>query len=143
MTLTLPLKAMPEARTETAPKTVKLRAPRAASRRLSGVVPWLLPLGLVAIWQAAASTGVLPAVILPAPSAVLAAAARLTASGELPANLLVSAARALGGLAIGGSLGFVLGLANGSWRASETVTDSTLQMLRNIPHLALIPLVIL
>ena len=34
-------------------------------------------------------------------------------------------------------------MANGLSSLSETLTDSTLQMVRNIPHLALIPLVIL
>ncbi len=41
------------------------------------------------------------------------------------------------------SIGFALGLANGLSRLSRDVTDTTLQMIRNIPHLALIPLVIL
>src|SRR5258705_9520074 len=47
------------------------------------------------------------------------------------------------GFAIGGSIGFAFGLANGLAHRSERVFDSTLQMVRNIPHLALIPLVIL
>ncbi len=107
------------------------------------VLPWAVPLGLLGAWQAASGLGALPTLVLPAPSAVLGAAARLTRSGELPANLLVSAARALAGLLLGGGLGFALGLANGVSRWSEALTDSSLQMLRNIPHLALIPLVIL
>ena len=107
------------------------------------VLPWAVPIGLLAAWQLASATGALPALVLPAPSAVLAAAARLTRSGELPANLLVSALRAFAGLLIGGGLGFLFGLANGVSRWSEALTDSSLQMVRNIPHLALIPLVIL
>ena len=46
-------------------------------------------------------------------------------------------------LLIGGGIGFALGLANGLSQLSEQLTDTTLQMMRNIPHLALIPLVIL
>ena len=107
------------------------------------VLPWAVPLGLLAAWQLASVTGALPALVLPAPSAVIGAAARLTRSGELPANLLVSALRAFAGLLIGGGLGFALGLANGVSRWSEALTDSSLQMVRNVPHLALIPLVIL
>ncbi len=34
-------------------------------------------------------------------------------------------------------------MLNGIWRPAETLFDSTLQMLRNVPHLAIIPLVIL
>ena len=107
------------------------------------ILPLAVPLGLLAAWQIASATGALPALVLPAPSAVAAAAVGLTRSGELPLNLLVSALRALAGLLIGGGLGFAFGLANGVSRWSEALTDSSLQMVRNIPHLALIPLVIL
>ena len=55
----------------------------------------------------------------------------------------VSAGRALSGLAIGGGAGLVLGLLTGSVKLAETLLDSTIQMVRNIPALALIPLVIL
>jgi sulfonate transport system permease protein len=55
----------------------------------------------------------------------------------------VSAGRALTGLAVGGGLGLLLGLLTGSSRLAETLLDSTIQMVRNIPALALIPLVIL
>ncbi|MGO7675847.1 ABC transporter permease subunit, partial [Rhizobium ruizarguesonis] len=37
----------------------------------------------------------------------------------------------------------LLGIANGVSRISEQLTHTTLQMLRTIPHLAMIPLVIL
>ena len=37
----------------------------------------------------------------------------------------------------------MLGMLNGLSSLTEALTDSTLQMIRNIPHLALIPLVIL
>jgi sulfonate transport system permease protein len=37
----------------------------------------------------------------------------------------------------------VLGVLTGIWRGAETLFDSSMQMLRNVPHLAIIPLVIL
>ena len=58
-------------------------------------------------------------------------------------NIWVSFWRASVGFLIGGGIGFALGLANGLSRLSSKLTDTTLQMVRNIPHLALIPLVIL
>ncbi|TIW26712.1 MAG: ABC transporter permease subunit, partial [Mesorhizobium sp.] len=94
-------------------------------------------------WEAAARAGLIPANVLPAPSAVAEAFWRLTLSGELVRNIGVSTLRALSGFAIGGSIGFALGLANGLSALSRGLTDTTLQMIRNIPHLALIPLVIL
>ncbi len=111
-----------------------------ASRRL---LPWLLPLALLALWQLASALGWLSTRVLPSPLSVLAAARELAASGELATHVRISAGRALLGLAIGGSLGLVLGLLTGSVRWLETLLDSTFQMVRNIPPLALIPLVIL
>lgn len=110
------------------------------ARRL---LPWLVPVALIVAWQAASSLGWLSTRVLPAPIDVVKAAWRLTASGELWTHVKVSAARALTGLVIGGGLGLALGLLTGSVRFAETLLDSTLQMVRNIPALALIPLVIL
>lgn len=81
--------------------------------------------------------------ILPAPTAVVSAFWHLLISGELWQHVKVSAGRALLGLFIGGGLGLLLGLLNGSSRFASTLLDTTLQMIRNIPALALIPLVIL
>jgi sulfonate transport system permease protein len=102
----------------------------------------MMPALILVIWQAAASFGWMAETIMPSPGAVAAAGWRLTLSGELPRNLGVSALRALAGLAVGGGIGFALGLANGLSRTSYSVTDTTVQMIRNVPHLALIPLVI-
>ena len=107
------------------------------------VLPWIVPVGLVAIWQIASSLGWLSTRVLPAPAEVLRAFWSLAASGELWTHVKVSAGRAFVGLAIGGSLGLALGLLTGSFRMAETLLDSSFQMLRNIPALALIPLVIL
>ena len=105
--------------------------------------PWLVPAAILAGWQIAAQTGWLSTRILPAPSAVLAALWELASSGELLTHLQASFARAAIGFAIGGGIGFFFGLINGCWRVAENLFDTTLQMVRNVPHLALIPLVIL
>jgi sulfonate transport system permease protein len=107
------------------------------------IVPWVLPILVISAWQISAQAGWLSTRVLPAPLAVLKAAATLSASGELWQHLWVSTARASIGFAIGGGLGLLLGLLTGSLRWAETALDTSLQMLRNIPPLALIPLVIL
>ena len=114
-----------------------------AARGLQGFAPWLVPVALLASWQLAAQLGWLSTRILPAPSAVLAAAWTLAASGELLIHLQASFTRAAIGFAIGGGIGFFFGLLNGCYRLAENLFDTTLQMVRNVPHLALIPLVIL
>ncbi|WP_373870318.1 aliphatic sulfonate ABC transporter permease SsuC [Noviherbaspirillum aridicola] len=109
----------------------------------SRLAPWLAPLTLVAVWQFASQAGWLSSRILPEPLAVLRAAWELAASGELWVHLKTSAWRALSSFAVGGGLGLLLGLLTGTFRRAELLLDTTLQMIRNIPALALIPLVIL
>ncbi|MHA3055921.1 aliphatic sulfonate ABC transporter permease SsuC [Acinetobacter sp. ANC 4633] len=106
-------------------------------------LPWLVPVVLVIFWQVASVTGWLESRILPAPTAVLRAFWSLLISGELWHHVKISAGRALLGLLVGGGLGLLLGLLNGSSRIASNLLDTTLQMIRNIPALALIPLVIL
>jgi len=114
-----------------------------AGWRLDGLIQWLMPLLIILVWQAAVSMGLLSTRVLPAPSDVVEAGWRLLRSGELTRNMWVSFWRAMVGFAIGGGIGFAFGLANGLSKRCENVFDGTLQMVRNIPHLALIPLVIL
>ena len=114
-----------------------------AARLSAALAPWAVPIAALVLWQAAASFGWISSRVLPAPSAVAAAFWRTLLDGSLVANTLVSTERALIGLVIGGGIGLVLGIVNGIWKPAETLLDSTMQMLRNVPHLAIIPLVIL
>lgn len=110
---------------------------------LAPLAPWALPVLLIASWQAAAQVGWLSSRILPEPWAVAKAFWTLAESGELWTHLRVSLWRALAGFGLGAALGLALGLLNGSSRRAATLLDATVQMVRNIPALALIPLVIL
>jgi sulfonate transport system permease protein len=123
---------------EILPRVRRLRLPRA-----DGLVQWIVPLAIVLIWQIACEAGLVPARVLPAPSEVALAGWKLSLSGELARNIWVSFWRAAAGFVIGGGIGFAFGLANGLSELSNKLTDTTLQMVRNVPHLALIPLVIL
>lgn len=127
-----------------------LRAPARSAFRLpdiqpllSRATPWLLPVLILAAWQAGSRFGLIAVNVLPAPSDVLAAGWRLIQNGQLGENIVVSSRRAVSGFLLGGSLAFALGLFNGLSKTSERLTDTTVQMIRNIPNLALIPLVIL
>jgi sulfonate transport system permease protein len=114
--------------------------PRSFAKRVS---PWVVPISLLVLWHWASSAGVLPSRFLPAPRAVFHSFIELSASGELWLHVRVSTLRALSGFVVGGGLGLLLGLFTGSLRWAETLLDTTIQMVRNIPPLALIPLVIL
>ena len=77
----------------------------AFKKGLTGVLPWLLPIFILLLWEFSARFGWLSSRILPEPLAVLRAAWSLAASGELWTHVKVSAARAFIGFAIGGGLG--------------------------------------
>ncbi|ARN20309.1 ABC transporter permease [Piscinibacter gummiphilus] len=106
-------------------------------------LPWVFPVFVLAAWQVSSQAGWLSTRVLPEPWAVVKAFWALTVSGEIWTHVATSTWRALVGFAIGGGLGLALGLVTGTFRSAETLLDSTLQMIRNIPALALIPLVIL
>ncbi len=120
------------------------RSPSIQWRSLTqNLIPWAVPVLLILLWQFLSQLGFISNRILPAPTDVVKAAITLTLSGELQRNLLISAKRAVTGLLIGGSIGFGLGLLNGVSRLSENLLDTSVQMIRTIPSLAMIPLVIL
>ena len=112
-------------------------------RRFPGlVVKAVLPVAALLLWWHGSRVGWWPSAILPGPVAVAKEFGTLTASGQLPHNLLISLRRVL----IGGSIGVVggvsLGLLSGLWRRGEELVDPTLQMLRTLPFLVLLPLFI-
>jgi sulfonate transport system permease protein len=58
-------------------------------------------------------------------------------------NIWVSLERVFVGLSIGVAVGTALALTSGLSRIGEDAVDSTVQMVRTLPHLALIPLMIM
>src|ERR1700677_966877 len=106
-------------------------------------LPWTVPVGMLLLWQAASHYQWLSSRIVPTPVDVFRAGVRTAASGELLRHIGVSTARAAAGFLLGGSIGFVFGLLNGVSDTAARLLNSTFQMVRNVPHLALIPLFIL
>ena len=113
------------------------------SAALRTLAAWALPICVLAVWEIAAQSGMIASRLLPAPSAVFAAFWESLSNGTLIKHAAISTERALKGLLIGGGIGFVLGVLCGVSKPAETVFDSSMQMLRNVPHLAIIPLVIM
>jgi sulfonate transport system permease protein len=118
-----------------------------AARRRRGV-PRLLrravgPVVVVLLWHAASVSGLLPESVLAGPQAVLSNTVDLLASGELQAAMWASLRRVVCGLLIGGTVGAMLATVSGLFRLGEDMIDATVQMLRTIPNVALIPLLII
>ncbi|AUG82027.1 ABC transporter permease [Kitasatospora sp. MMS16-BH015] len=110
--------------------------PRAV-RRLAG------PAVVLLVWQLLGSLGEIDSRVLATPSQVFAAAVELGRTGELADNLLASLQRVVEGLAVGVSLGVALAVVAGLFRLGEELVDSTMQILRALPALGLLPLVII
>jgi len=110
---------------------------------LSTLIPWSIPFLVIILWQALGTIGFISSRFLPTPMEVLKSAVELTQSGELLTYVGTCTKRAFFGFLIGGTIGFILGLVNGLFPLAEKLLDTSVQMVRTIPHLALIPLVIL
>ncbi len=67
----------------------------------------------------------------------------MTRDGELESNLLASLQRVGYGLALGVAAGVLLAVLAGLFRLGEDLVDSTMQIVRSLPVLGLMPLVII
>lgn len=103
----------------------------------------LFPAALLIIWQIAGDTGLVTKEQLPTPAAIAGRFAELVMNGELAHHLSVSFVRAIGGFLLGAASGLLIGMFTGIGKIVERTLDPSLQMLRTIPLLALIPLFIL
>lgn len=117
-------------------------AQRPTSAAGTAALPWLLPLALLLSWHGFSASGLLSSSVLPGPVDVWQAAQELAARGELQRDILVSLRRVFLGFALGGGTGLLLGFAVGLSALLRGLLDRSLQMLRTIPHLALVPLMI-
>lgn len=117
-------------------------AGRVRRKRVLLTLSWIAPFILLVSWEWLAQAGWLSPQVLPAPSKVAKTAFKLAVSGTLVNDLGVSMLRAITGFAIGGGIGFALGTLVGFSRIAEAFIDRSVQMIRAIPFLALLPLVI-
>jgi ABC-type nitrate/sulfonate/bicarbonate transport system permease component len=101
----------------------------------------LLPVALIALWQAWGTMQPNPRV--PLPSRVVSHAAAMIASGDLPSALLQSLGRVFAGFAIAALIAIPLGLAMGRSRAVERNLDPLVESFRPIAAIAILPLAIL
>ncbi|MEG0385024.1 MAG: ABC transporter permease subunit [Solibacillus sp.] len=104
--------------------------------------PWAIPFILIIVWEVVVQMEIVSPALFPSPITIITTGWNLTINGDLTTHIGVSLGRALTGMLIGGAIGFALGVLNGLSKNCYHYLDTTIQMIRNIPHLALIPLVI-
>lgn len=116
---------------------------RAWSAARARLLPFILPLLLLAAWEAAARQGWMPAQILPAPGQVLTALAELAASGEIAVNLRISLGRIAGGFVLGAAAGLGLGILLGVSARARDYLEPTLRASFAVPTMGWIPILML
>jgi sulfonate transport system permease protein len=122
-------------------------------RTLTGLSVWgqvkiyanllAVPAALIVIWQILANAGVLLEIILPAPSRVVQALGRIIRDGSLGLDFEVSALRVLRGYLWGVAVGLLLGFSCGLSKFMERLAGPLVDVIRQIPIIAWIPLIIL
>lgn len=115
--------------------------------RAAQSAPWgvglLLPLALLALWQWVSTWGDGYAFAFVPLQSIGAAFIELVRGGGLLLNIGASLSTALQGLLFGASAGLALGVAMGYWPALGALLNPLAQALRQVPNLALIPLIAL
>ncbi|MDX1876502.1 ABC transporter permease [Mycolicibacterium sp. 141076] len=106
------------------------------------ILRWLSPLAVLILWQAGSAWGLIDPEVLPAPQTIAEAGIELIGNGQLAEALRVSGIRAAEGLILGGVIGAALGALVGFSKWADATVDPTMQMIRALPHLGLIPLFI-
>jgi len=125
------------------PTGARRSKPRAA---LLGRLRWrglVLPLALLAAWQALSALGAFPAHLVPSPGAVLGELRDLWRDGVLVDHILTTTWRVAAGFLWGAAAATVLGTLTGYSPTARAFLDPTLQALKAVPSLAWVPLFIL
>jgi NitT/TauT family transport system permease protein len=103
----------------------------------------VVPAILLALWEAGARTGMLPADTMPSPIAIFFAGWQMLTDGSLVGATLQTFGTAVGGLAIGALIGVSVGTPLGLSPIAEAIVGPTLDAIRPVPSMALLPLALL
>lgn len=107
------------------------------------VLPFISLAMVVAGWDIAVRLELFSARLLPSPGAVVAAARQMYLDGTLLTDASASFRRALQGFLLGSVIAVTVGALTGRSRIARALLEPTIQVLRPIPVIALVPLAIL
>jgi ABC-type nitrate/sulfonate/bicarbonate transport system permease component len=110
--------------------------------RLTRVLGFVLVAVLLGVWELAARAGVLDARFVPPPSAIAVAWWGFATSGQLVTDLLATLGSWAQGYAIAAVLGVLLGLVMGLVPTVRAMLGTTVELLRPMPSVAIIPIAI-
>jgi ABC-type nitrate/sulfonate/bicarbonate transport system permease component len=116
---------------------------RLPDRVVTALIGIVVPATVMVVYEIVAKAGLVNAVFLPAPSAILAAFLEIVRSGALLPPLLHTLALLLLGYGIGCLLAVLLGTLMGYSRAVFNLFEPLVELLRPIPKPALLPPLVL
>jgi sulfonate transport system permease protein len=119
-----------------------LRGPLGA-RAANVALPFVLPLGVLAVWQVTTAYHWLPVQILPPPAMVAGTLIDLARDGEIAANLRISLWRISLGFLTGAAAGLTFGAMLGVSRTLNLYLGPSFKALAQIPSLGWVPVLIL
>lgn len=102
---------------------------------------WLLPCGLLSVWQIASGEGWLNSAFFPAPVQVAETLVAGFTHGQFSLDLTASILRMLQGFAFGAVTGVLFGLASGSFRWADRLVTPLFSGLRSVAIFAWLPLI--
>jgi sulfonate transport system permease protein len=117
--------------------------PGALRRVALSLTGFILPALIVLAWHIASVSGIVKPYLLPPPSAVVATLWEMLLNGTLVLHIRASVTRWVVGFILGGGMGLLLGSWVGLSRGAERALDTSVQMLRTVPFLAMAPLLII
>lgn len=102
-----------------------------------------VPAAVIVALQAAAMSVRLQSDTLASPAAAAVAGAHALADGSIEIATLQTLGNTFGGLALGGLMGLLCGIALGSSKTADRLLEFSIESLRPIPSVALIPVAML
>jgi NitT/TauT family transport system permease protein len=103
----------------------------------------LLAVAFVAFWQWAVWFFAIAPIVIPGPIAVFQALASGIASGELPAQFMVTFGEVLLGFVAGASLGLVWGVVVGLFPLMERIVYPYIVAFQTVPKVAIAPIIVI
>jgi NitT/TauT family transport system permease protein len=123
-------------------RPVPFRGGGFTARKL-GLVGPLVFAAIVVLWELGCRTGVIPPLVLPAPSEIYAALARLVETGLIWEHLGASLKRLILGWTLGTVLGIAVGLSIGLFSLARGGLAPIVAAIFPVPKIALLPLFVI